>query len=49
MFNLYVILGQIDSIQEKEAKSWRKIMTNKRRMEKILVIDDEPDITFSLK
>jgi DNA-binding NtrC family response regulator len=24
-------------------------MTNKRRMEKILVIDDEPDITFSLK
>ena len=24
-------------------------MTNKRKMEKILVIDDEQDITFSLK
>jgi two-component system, OmpR family, response regulator ChvI len=24
-------------------------MTNNRKMEKILVIDDEPDITFSLK
>jgi DNA-binding response OmpR family regulator len=24
-------------------------MTNSRKMEKILVVDDEPDITFSLK